>query len=650
MTQMPIGRTPACHGGVLSRFLVLLRFLAICLPFIAWGCASNGIEPLDEALASAEPEVQDIVFSGNDTFGSFTLRGQMETKRRSWLTFWEPGSSYNADALDQDMLRLRKFYFDRGFLETQATVDKVEDTEDGSGVILHIAIVEGPQTMVGSVLVSGRRPPELPPESELGSELPLRVGGPLNREQFDLSIGKLQEILEDAGYARATVVPNTQVDTETRLAAIEFELVPGQKTTFGPITIAGQVKVPEHVISRKISFAEGDPYNAKQVRDSQRRIFNLDMFTGVTPRRLNEDAADQPLAIQFDIRERKPRTLQFGIGLSSVESVRYEVEWIHRNVFNEGETLDLLARITGISQGLEAKLVEPFFFNRNVSASYSLFLLNFKQIDTDPFGIVRSIFNIEDPFPAYDFLTAGGDWRVKREFTDRFSGVAGLEFTNTDFYNVDLTADEELLEGVEDNKLFVQFLELEWNGRDNNLSPRQGFLLSGSLDHSNDSLLSDVSFAKLELEGRYFRPVFEDTTMALQLKLGGIEPYGGSKVIPANKRFYSGGPGSVRGYAINRLGPLDLNGNPIGGNSLIEGSAELRFPVAGPVRGSVFVDFGNVFEPSFTYPLDQLKYSAGAGIYYLSPVGLLRLELAWAIDPDDAAITSPLIFGIGHAF
>jgi len=646
---VPVARLSAYRCRALHRFLALLRLLAVCLP-ISWGCASTGVEPPEEAPSSAEPQVKDVVFGGNDTFGSFTLRGQMETKRRSWLTFWEPGSTYDVDVLDQDLLRLRKYYFDRGFLETQAIVDKVEETEDGSGVTLHIAIVEGPRTMVGSVLVSGRRPPELPPESELAADLPLQVGDPLNREQFDLSVAELQKTLENAGYARATAVPNTQVDTETQLATVEFELVPGQKTTFGPVTIAGQVEIPEHVISREISFAEGDPYNAKQVRDSQKSIFEIDMFTAVTPRKLNQDAEDEPLAIQFDVRERKPRTLQFGIGLSSVESVRYEAEWTHRNIFDEGETLDLLARISGISQGFEAELVDPFFFNRKTSTSYSLFLLNFKQIDTDPFGIVTSIFDIEDPFPAYDFLTAGGDWKVKREFTDRFSGVAGLEFTNTDFYNVDFTADEELLEGVEDNKLFVQFLELEWNRRDNDLNPERGFLLRGGLDHSNDSLLSDVSFAKLELEGRYFRPVFGDTTLALRLKLGGIEPYGSSSVIPVNERFFAGGPGSVRGYAINRLGPLDLNGNPIGGNSLIEGSAELRIPIAGALGGSVFVDFGNVYEPSLTYRLDELKYSVGAGVYYRTPVGPVRLELAWAIDPDDDADTTPLIFGIGHAF
>jgi outer membrane protein assembly complex protein YaeT len=614
------------------------------------GCASTGAGPADAGLASAEPEVRKITFRGNDAFGSFTLRGEMETKQRSLITFWKPGSPYNVEILDQDMLRLRRYYFDRGFLDTQAVVDKVEESDDGSAVTLHIVVDEGPRTQVGSVEITGERPPEFPPDPELIEELPLRVGAPLIKEQFDLSVGTLRERLEDAGYGRADVVPDTQVDADTHLARVEFKLVAREKTTFGPITINGAAEVPEYVIRREISFAEGDIYNAKEVRDSQRRIFELDMFTAVTPKRLNPQAAREPLEIQFDIRERKPRTVKLGVGLSSVESMRYEAEWTHRNIFQEGESLNLLARVTGISQGFEAELVEPYFLNRDTSASYKLFLLNFKQIDTDPFGIVESVFNIEDPFPAYDFLTAGGEWQVQHDFTDKLEGVAGLELTSTDFYNVDFTVDEELLEGVEDNQLFVQFLELEWNNRDSELNPRRGVLLRGKLDHSNSHLLSDVSYGKLELEGRYYMPLFERTTLALRLKVGGIEPYGGTDVIPANERFYAGGPGSVRGYVINRLGPLDASDNPIGGNSLIEGSAELRFPVFGPIGGSTFVDFGNVFVPSWTYRLDELKYSLGVGVYYMTPIGPLRFELALAIDPENSDITTPWIFGIGHAF
>jgi len=594
--------------------------------------------------------VERIHFTGNEAFSGFALRGVMETKQRSKLTFWKPGSPYEVDVLEQDLLRLRKYYFDRGFLDTQASVDDVAESDDGETVSILIGIDEGGQTRVESVGITGQQPPEIPTEDALIEDLALRAGKPLNKEQFDESVGTLQEHLEDAGYARASITPDTQVDGATSNAQVQFELIPRDRTRFGAITVTGAEQIPEYVVRREISFKEGDIYSAKEIRDSQRRIFELNMFSAVTPSKLNLAAAEEPLDIRFDVRERKPRSFELGIGLSSVENMRYEADWTHRNLFGEGETLNLLARVTGINQGLEADLVEPYFFNRDTYARYKLFLLNFKQIDTDPFGIVDSIFNIEDPYPAYDFFTAGAEWQVHHDFSKELEGVAGLEFTSTDFYNVDFTADEELLDGVEDNKLFIQFVELEWNGRDSDLIPRKGVLVRAKLDHSNNKLLSDASYAKLELEGRYYLSLFDDTTLAMRLLVGGIEPYGGTEVIPVNERFYAGGPGSVRGYLINRLGPLDSNDNPVGGNSLIEGSAELRFPLAGPVGGSVFVDFGNVFLPSWTYDLADLKYSVGAGVYYMTPIGPLRFEVAAAIDPKNNDITTPWIFGIGHAF
>ncbi len=180
--------------------------------------------------------------------------------------------------------------------------------------------------------------------------------------------------------------------------------------------------------------------------------------------------------------------------------------------------------------------------------------------------------------------------------------------------------------GAQDNILFIQSAGLDWNKRNDDLNPTRGFLLRGGIEHSNNALLSDVSFVKMAAEGLYFRPLDWQAVLATRLKLGGIEPYGGSRNIPSNVRFFAGGAGSVRGFATNRLGPLDTEGNPIGGNSLIEGSVELRFPIVRNWGAAVFIDFGNVFKPAFTYRLPDLRYTGGVGAWYVSPVGPLRVE------------------------
>jgi outer membrane protein assembly factor BamA len=306
----------------------------------------------------------------------------------------------------------------------------------------------------------------------------------------------------------------------------------------------------------------------------------------------------------------------------------------------------LLGRVTGISQTLEADWRDPWFFGPNTAADYRFFAQNWKRIRTDPLDL----FDIVDPFPAYDLVTSGAEWRVEHDFTSRLAGIAGLELTSNDFYNVELSPEQVILEGAEDNRLFIQFAEAQWNNRDDNLNPTRGVLLRGKLDHANTALLSDASFAKLELEGRYYGPLPGGSVLATRLRIGGIEPYGESTNVPSNVRFFAGGPGSVRGYKLNRLGPLDANDNPIGGNSLIEGSVEFRFPIIGQVGGTAFIDFGNVFIPKFTYRLDELKYTVGGGLTYMTPIGPVRAELAYAINPEDRDLTSPFFFAIGQAF
>jgi outer membrane protein assembly factor BamA len=188
------------------------------------------------------------------------------------------------------------------------------------------------------------------------------------------------------------------------------------------------------------------------------------------------------------------------------------------------------------------------------------------------------------------------------------------------------------------------------NTTDNRLNPTRGMLLRGRVDHSNTALISDLSFVKPLLEARHYQPLWWKLILATRLKIGTIEPYSGDDTVPFNVRFFAGGPGSVRGFALNRLGPLDAEGNPIGGNSLLEGSIELRFPIIGDVSGAVFLDFGNVFSDSFTYRLSDLRYAAGPGVRYNTPIGPIRVDVGFILNRRADDDFGRVEFSIGQAF
>ncbi len=633
------------------QFIKLERLVLIIITISAFtACASHEPKVSEADFESNLPEVKEITFQGNKTFSASTLIEQMATQPRPFLQFWKRGGDYNPSTLDADLLRLRRYYFNSGFLSTGARIIKVQKNAEANAVRIKIEIEEGPATIVKAIHIGGEVPPELPSEKTLLKDLPLRPKKRINREKFDDSRSELLHRMQNEGYARAEIIPNTEVNTETNEAVVTFSLQPGKRTSFGRISVEGLERLPEYVITRHLDIAEGDTYSAKALDDNKTRLFDLGMFRSVTPRALNLAETDAPVDIEFDVRERKPRTFKLGIGASTIESMRYQVKWIDRNLFKEAESLTLSAGISGILQGMEAELYEPYFLNRDTALRHKLYIFRKETINSDPTGVIDSIVDVVDPLPGYDLRTSGGESRIEHYFSKRLEGTLGIELTKNNFYNIDPSLIVDL-EAVEDNRLFVQLGEIQWSTRDDELDATRGVFLSGKIEHSNEALLSDVNFAKLTWEGRYFIPFFWRTVLATRLKLGGIEPYGETTDVPANKRFFAGGPGSIRGYLLNRVGPLDPNDNPLGGNSLLEGSVEVRFPITDNFSGVLFVDFGNVWSNSFTYRLGDLSYGVGPGIRYLTPVGPLRLDIGIPLnrrESDDRAYR--VEFSIGQAF
>jgi outer membrane protein assembly complex protein YaeT len=634
--------------------LLKLRYwslLSACLMLACLGCAAKEGRLPEEDATLALPEVKHITFRGNTSFGSRKLRQVMAIKQRPFLPPWKHGEPYNPPTLQADLRRLKKFYFDQGFLETTVRQGEVQEDAEKRTVSLEILIDEGPPTMVQAVHIAGSVPSELPAAQALREALPLRAGTRITKEAFDQSKALLLVRLHDAGYARAQVEPRTEVDTQQHTATITFTLHPGARTSFGRLTITGAEQVKERAIRHALTIHEGQTYSAKGLTESTEAIYGLGMFQAVTPRALNFEDTEAPLDVAFEVRERKPRTIRLGVGFSTVESMRFLAEWSHHNLFGGAQQLALTAKVSGIEQGFEGRLYFPYFLAPRTTFTQTLFVRNEQFLDFFPFTLLSNVFNIVDPNPAYDLLSVGSEARVEHRISRPLSISGGLELSLNVFRNVNLDALLEAgLGAAEDNLLLIQFTELQWNTRDSVLNPTRGVFLRGRVDNSTTAVLSDVSFVKLVLEGRYYRQLWGGLILATRLLVGAIQPYAGTEDLPFNVRFYAGGPGSVRGFALNRLGPLDANGDPIGGNSLIEGSVELRFPIVGNLTGAVFVDFGNVFSESFTYRLDELRYAVGPGIRYNTPIGPLRLDVGFIIDRQPGEDFGRVEFSIGQAF
>jgi outer membrane protein assembly complex protein YaeT len=630
------------------RWLFRLVGMSLILP-VCVSCALFRERPVETAPTIVLPEVRKITFTGNTQFSSRTLIGEMVSKPRPWLQFWKHGEPYNPPTLQEDLLRIRKYYFDRGFLETTAHVEQLQENAEENTVTIEIAIDEGAPTQVAEVRLTGAILPELSPVPNLIKALPLQAGQRLNKAAFDQSKELLLTRLHNATYARSEIIPNTEVDPEAHTAVVTFELRPGAPTTFGQITIEGEQQVNERAIRRQLRIREGDPYNATELQESVDVIYGLGMFQAVTPRVLNPNEQGAPMDVEITVRERKPRSVQLGFGFSTVEQFRGEVQWTQRNLWGGAESLNFSAKASSIQQAAEGRFLLPYFLARRTSFTQTVFARNQPRLDEDPLSLGGgTLFGIQDTTPRYSEFGVGTESRVRHEFSRRLSGSGGVELSRHVFSDVD---PDLIGTGVaENNTLFIQFAELKWDTRDNLLNPTRGIVLSGELDHSTTALISTESFFKLLLEGRHYYALWEKVILASRLTVGGIQPYAGSDSVPSNVRFFAGGPGSIRGYAPNRVGPLDSQGRPIGGDSLLVGSVELRFPITGDLGGVVFVDAGNVYSGSPAYDLGDLRVGVGPGIRYNTPIGPFRLDFGVAVNPRSGDPFGRLDFSIGQAF
>ena len=619
------------------------------LLFLSPACTSHQAQVPQPESPEPFPEVALITFTGNTHFSSSKLRQAMATKQRPLFPPWKHGEPYNPPTLEADLLRLKKFYFDHGFLEATARLEKLDEDPARHRVRIVIALDEGLPTLVTSVSLDGPVPPELPAAPALLAALSLRPQQRISKEEFDRSKALLLTRLHDAGYARAEIVPHTEVDPEQHTAAVTFTLVPGAQTAFGHIIIHGERQVEERAIRHQLTIHEGQRFSDKALAASADAIYNLGMFQAVTPRALNLEAADEPLDVEFEVIERKPRSLQFGLGYSTTEGFRTEAQWTYRNLFAGAQQLTLLGRFSSFEQKAEVKLHLPYFLAERTAFTQTLFARNQEKVGINPSG---SFFGVQGKAqPTFDLFSVGTESRVEHRFTETLSGALGLNFSHNEFRHVDRAALSGFDPAIaEDNTLLIQFSEVQWNTSDSLLNPSRGTVLRGRIDHANTALVSDFSFVKLVLEGRHYAPLWGPFLLATRLKVGGIQPYGASTEVPFNVRFFAGGAGSVRGFPLNRLGPLNKDGDPVGGMSLIEGSAELRFPLFGELGAVLFVDTGNVFRSPFTYRLDDLRYAVGPGIRYKTPVGPFRLDVGVIVDRRPGEQFGRVEFSIGQAF
>ncbi len=586
----------------------------------------------------------------------------------------------NRDELRRDELRVRVFYALRGYRAARA---RAEIVPDGDEVKIAFTVVEGPVTRIDSLAV--RQTESVLNENRIrAADLPSE-GEPLDMLQLDSARARLLEDLRDRGFGDAQVRDTVRL-VDSLAAAVDVLLAPGRRTTIGAIEIRGNERVSDRTIQRTIDLQPGQLFRRDEMVAAQRRLYASELFRQALI--TVPEQADSAKQVVVTVREAPFRAVRVGAGLNTVEFVQTEGRYTRYNWLGGARRLEVRAVVgnllapqlygrsifgSAVPAGILGEvddaylqptwqagvdIVQPFFFGRRNSFGIGTFAHRRSLL-----GIV-----IDRGY--------GGNVSLTRRFTEdvNLSGVYRFEQTTVEagdvYYCVNFgvcrrSTIEALRQG---QRLSPLGLIGQVNRTDDPLSPTTGYTTRLDLEHASAFTASDFRYHRATGEVTGYRKVGIGV-LAGRVRGGWVRPLGGTAealgvenasaaVLHPRKRFYSGGSQSVRGYGENQLGPriltiaadslrgcntaTILNGEcdpnaasadqfqsrPLGGNSVLEGNVEYRFPIRGALGGTVFVDAGRVGDRGLNVPQGaRSAVTPGFGVRYLSPVGPVRVDL-----------------------
>jgi outer membrane protein insertion porin family len=614
-----------------------------------------------------------LAFSGNHYFPDDLLRSRVRIQPAA---FASPGR-FSSGQLASDVASLTELYQSNGFGQVKVSGDLMDNYEGHTGdLFVTFRIQEGLQTRVAKLTLEGNR-------ALSNDQLNGVIGSTAGQPYSDLNVaGDRDNVLAlyyDQGFPNAQF--HATVDNLPAAAGqgprvnLAYQIEEGQQIRVAQVLVGGYEHTHPRVIVREIQLHSGGPLSESAVVETQRRLYNLGIFSRVAIAPQNPQGSDTTKTIDVLVDEARRYTIGYGLGLeaqrlgtASNGPVAQPLNFSPRGTF-EFTKLNLTGRADSLSFKVRASTLQGRALLTYSSSNHFL-------LPTLSFQLTGTYVKARD---VQTFTSTREEGSA--QLTDRHSILTTLLYR----YVYRRVQASDLQVAPEQIPLFnqptqVSFFSFTWvrDRRDNAADPARGSFNTFDIDLASTRIGSAASFVRATYQNSTYTRLGSRLVFARSTRLGTEKPFAGSTEsdIPLPERFFAGGGTTLRGFGLNQAGPRDpVTGFPVGGLGMLIFNQQLQFPMRLPLIGSrasggIFYDAGNVYssfshltfrsappQPALdatqtacltncTNELNYFSHTVGFEIRYHTPVGPVSIDLAYQLNPANFVI--PVNTGVAN--
>jgi outer membrane protein assembly complex protein YaeT len=576
-------------------------------------------------------KIKKLSIEGNETLKDADIKSNMNTKAKTFtkkLMFWEKAPRFSNITFEDDLNRVTRYYQRNGFLSPKIdfTLNKKENSK---ALRIVIKIKEGESVHVDKLVYQLDNARDSLAEITLpAKELPIKSGDRFQDEKVKAFEAYLQKKYSDCGYPFPKVKTELLMAPQNNSANLSFSIDPGVKCNFGKTWIKSDSLVPLSFIRNQLKYKEGDPYSKDDIEKSQKKLFDTELFQFVVIRTLVDSIKNSSVPMLIQMKEKPRWLLETGVGYGSEDRFRISAQVTRRQFFGGARKLIFTGkRSYYLPVSLELSFIQPDIFKDNLD-----FILN-------PYFIWENE-------TSYDVKRLGSGVTLKNDFNKHTSAYLMYTFEKDWFSYKSDPVEVNEQDSLPYNKSGIT-LGFTHTTTDDLFDPTKGTRINAYYTLMGLGFDSKYHYMKLEIDIRKYFPMTGNKVLASKIRWGVMDPIMGDLETPVEDRFMLGGALSLRGWGRNQISPVNEYGDLVGGNSMIEASAELRFPIYDILSGGAFIDSGNVWADPLAIDFTDLRTDLGFGIRAKTPIGPVRVDFATPVFEQFHAM---FFFSIGHAF